>query len=212
MEGKASDKGNLINLTPEEIAGLKAEALRGRPYANRVSLALALRLLHHADPYFEPRDVLTELDWLETDVSRSGTKPASPFQSTGPLAGFWHKHFFSARHLLKNIAVRWNIDGGGNKAFMLMINEVALEHGQRPTRWHRALAHRLTVEAFEERATARRLTGDWIIFARHCGTNYYLDLATHEEAKKYGDERLLLKLRAGSSAEFPFLFHNIAGE
>jgi hypothetical protein len=68
------------------------------------------------------------------------------------------------------------------------------------------LVHRLYVDGFEERA-AQRLTGDWIIFAKHDGQNYYLDLATHEEAQgQANSERLMQKLRDGSRAEFRFLF------
>jgi len=48
---------------------------------------------------------------------------------------------------------------------------------------------------------------DWIIFAKHDGQNYYLDLATHEEAQgQANSERLMQKLRVGGRAEFPFLF------
>lgn len=46
--------------------------------------------------------------------------------------------------------------------------------------------------------------GDWIIFAKHKGKNYYFDLATHQEGRE--PKRLISKLRAGSACEFPFLF------
>jgi hypothetical protein len=69
------------------------------------------------------------------------------------------------------------------------------------------LVHRLNVDGLEERALAQRLTGDWIIFAKRDGENYYLDLATHEEAEgPANSERLMQKLQAGCQSEFPFLF------
>lgn len=164
------------------------------------------RLLFADDPYFDPSAVLLELDRLEGHSRGISTKNEAPFRKNGPLARVWHKHFFSARHLLKNLNIRWNASGGGNGALDQIINEVASEHGEDPERWQARLAHRLVVEAFEDRAGAQRLTGDWIIYGKHEGSNYYLDLATHEEAQAYGDEKLLDKLRAGSAAEFPFLF------
>jgi len=56
-------------------------------------------------------------------------------------------------------------------------------------------------------STEVTLMGDWIILARHKGQNYYLDLTTHEEAEGSArSERLMQEFRAGSQAEFPFLF------
>ncbi|WP_233863016.1 hypothetical protein [Paraburkholderia adhaesiva] len=207
MKEHKSEQGIWVRLTPEKVAAIKAEALMGRPYANRVSLALAFRLLSMADRHFDPFGVLHELDQLEGNGDYTLTKAALPF-TKAPLSGFWHKHFFSAHHLVRNINLRWNVRGGGNKAFDQLIDEVAREHGNHPARWQAVLAHRLTFGAYKERASERRLTGDWIIYAVHEGTNYCLDLATHEEAKAYGDERLYEKLQAGSAAEFPFLFRD----
>lgn len=48
------------------------------------------------------------------------------------------------------------------------------------------------------------MTGDWIVFGKQQGKNYYLDLATHAEPEE--PARLYEKLRGGSEAEFPFLF------
>jgi hypothetical protein len=50
------------------------------------------------------------------------------------------------------------------------------------------------------------MTGDWIIFAKHEGQNFYLGLATHEEAMPQVADQLYDKLRGGSAWEFPFLF------
>jgi hypothetical protein len=73
-----------------------------------------------------------------------------------------------------------------------------------PSQWIGELVHRFTIGGISERADAGRLTGDWIIFGKRDGQNYYLDLATHEE----GDdpEQLLQKLRVSGQIDFPFLF------
>jgi len=192
-----------IGFTLEELARLKLELLHGAPYASRVSLGLAMRLVQHPN---ERQAVLREIDALE------GLRPATTTKigqfKYAPLAPFWHKHFFSPRHVLRNIGERWNIARGqGNRDLDSVLSEVASKYGDDPTRWPRALVHRLYVGGFEERAAAQRLTGDWIIFAKHDGQNYYLDLATHEEAQgQANSERLMQKLRVGGRAEFPFLF------
>jgi hypothetical protein len=46
------------------------------------------------------------------------------------------------------------------------------------------------------------MTGDWIVFAKHQGQNFYLGLATHDD----DDEALYERLRQGGEWEFPFLF------
>jgi hypothetical protein len=162
-----------------------------------------MRLLDRTDRYFNPFAVLDELDYLEGIRSASRTKPEAPFKGAR-LQPFWHKHFFSSRHLLKNIGIRWNLADGGNRELDRMIEEVAREHGDDPERWINHLTHRLVVGGFEER-TVRGLTGDWIIFAKHAGANYYIDLATHEEGTGERAKRLANELRSSCLAEFPFV-------
>lgn len=196
--------GTMVSLTPDEIAKLKATAVRGRPYAPRISIALAVRLLDKSDRYFDPFAVLDELDYLEGIRPTSKTKRESPFK--GPhLQPFWHKHFSSARHLVRNIGIRWNLADGGNRDLDRMLREVAETYGEDPELWQAYLAHRLVVGGFEERAQ-RGLTGDWIIYAKHDGANYYLNLATHEEGEPEHAEQLSKKLRDGCFADFPFVF------
>jgi hypothetical protein len=87
-----------------------------------------------------------------------------------------------------------------------MIKQVASEQGHDPAMWPKLLTHRLVMGGIEERSGANRLTGDWIIFAKHGKNNYYLDLATHEEGEGENAPGLLNKLRNSSSMDFPFLF------
>ena len=87
-----------------------------------------------------------------------------------------------------------------------MAADVARSHGDDPDAWLKALLHSFVMEGYERRASPNKLTGDWIVFAKHEGQNYYLDLATHSE----NDEALYMKLHQGSAAEFPFLFEKPA--
>lgn len=101
--------------------------------------------------------------------------------------------------------MRWNLHDGGNRDLTRLLDEVMENYRESPDLWPNYLTHRLVVQGFEERAQ-RGLTGDWIIFAKHDGRNYYLDLAIHEEGKEYNADALSQRLRNGSHAEFPFLF------
>jgi hypothetical protein len=114
-----------IGFTLEELAGLKLELLDGAPYASRVSLGLALRLVQHPN---EKPAVLREIDGLE------GLRPATTTKIVqfkhAPLASLWHKHFFRPRHMPRNIGERWNIARGqGNRDLDSVLSEVARKYG-----------------------------------------------------------------------------------
>lgn len=211
-----------VSLTLEQLARFKAEATRRRPYSNRISFALALEL---ARRYVERQDsfaVLDTLDFLEGLRAASAVVAGAQFKHR-PLYPLWHAHYFTARHTLRNLILRWGLhrDDTGNKDLGRLFQEVAAEFGAEPDVWPGVLAHRLTWGGFEDRLRkstdaklreclpgekrGRGLTGDWIIYGKHEGQNYYLGLATHSEG---GDEpeRLLERLRLACAAEFPFLF------
>jgi hypothetical protein len=161
-----------VSLDRQQLEKLKLEALHGRSYWDRISIALAFRLLDTSDPYFDYFSVLDELDYLEGITPTSRTKPEQQFRKK-PLHHFWHKHFFLAKHVPRNIGVRWNLHDGGNKDLTEMLGEVAKNYGECPEVWFNYISHRLVVQGFDERAQ-RGLTGDWIIFAKHHEKNFYL--------------------------------------
>ena len=193
-----------LSLSADQVTKLKAEAVRGKPYAGRISIALAFRLLGAADTGLDVWAILDELDHLEGIRPLSKTKDAKPFHRR-PLIPFWHKHFSSARHIVKNIGIRWNLGGNGNKDLDALIEEVARDYGDDPDIWPKVLVDRLIMEGYSDR-TMYGLTGDWIVFGVHNDQNYYLDLATHEEGTPQNAHKLFAKLKYGSAAEFPFLF------
>ncbi|QQO19484.1 hypothetical protein JJB98_06005 [Bradyrhizobium diazoefficiens] len=192
------------SLTLEQLAQLKSEVLGHAPYAARVSLALIVRLACNSNDFLP---VLRQIDALEDLKARTTVKEEQQFKYP-PLFPLWHAHYFASRHTLRNIGERWNISRGeGNSALKASISAVAERHGHDPDKWPGVLLHRIFIEGMTERANANRLTGDWIIFAKHDGENYYLDLAQHEEAEgPIKSDQLMQKLRAGSAAEFPFVF------
>jgi hypothetical protein len=193
-----------LSLSSRDQAAIKDEAVRGRPYSDRVSIALAFRLLGVSGREIDQFAVLDEIDYLEGIRTSSRTVPEQPFRKP-PLVPLWHKHVFTARNSATNVLVRWGLDKGGNRDLVRLVDEIAQEHRDNPHAWSAALAHRLVVEGFEER-TERGLTGNWLVFGKHKGSNYYLDLAAHVEGVGERADALLARLRNGCAAEFPFVF------
>jgi mRNA-degrading endonuclease YafQ of YafQ-DinJ toxin-antitoxin module len=129
-----------------------------------------------------PSEVMREIGQLELGDGYTGTKPASKFQHP-PLKGLWHKHFFSARFLVNNISNAFR-DGTAEQ----IIREVCDPKKSETFTEQMAneLAHRLTHEPLVQREKDQKLTGEWIVFRKYSGKNYYLTLATHHE----GDQRI----------------------
>jgi hypothetical protein len=167
-----------------------------------MSLGFIARLVRIRTELGEDHIVLDEVDYLEGLRPPTGTKEEEQFRHA-PLHPFFHKHFSAPRHILRNIGDRWGLGDGGNRDLLKMISRVAKKHGSDPDRWQRVLSYWLIVNGSRDRVGGR--TGDWIIFAKHRGENYYLDLATHAEAET-DPHALVQKLRDGSAPEFPFLF------
>jgi hypothetical protein len=73
-----------------------------------------------------------------------------------------------------------------------------------PDNFADALAYQMTVNGYQDRAQ-HGLTGDWIIFGKQDGQNFYLDVVQHSESSDQDDE-LYKHLRQSCAAEFPSLF------
>ena len=63
------------------------------------------------------------------------------------------------------------------------------------------LSHRVVVESLEDRGANNKLTGEWIVFAKHQGQNYYLCLTNHES----GDENIAQSIKSACVPQFSFL-------
>ncbi|MCA0340784.1 MAG: hypothetical protein LCH99_13765 [Proteobacteria bacterium] len=166
--------------------------------AGRYSWLFVLDMLMYERVYgISPFQITDEIRGLERSESATRTKPASRF-SRKPLEGLWHKHFFSARFMAHNIV---NHLGGGK--LERLVDEI-FKPDESPVvteKMINELAHRATIESFEQRASDGRLTGEWIVFAKHEGENYYLCLATH----RVSDQSIYDKIKAVCWREFPFL-------
>lgn len=194
------------SFTFDEISDLKINFFKSEDLASRCSSVMFFKILLFDDIYEAGSSVFIEIDCLEKGISTS-TKPASQFRRP-PLKPLWHKHFQANRHLHRNIMERWGLSNGeGNRDFDRMILEVAEKFGNDPKIWPGVIAHRLVMGGLNDRISAQRITGDWIIFAKHNNNNYYLDLATHNTGCGEDNEKILLdNIKINCAPEFPFLF------
>lgn len=144
----------------------------------------------------DPFVVIDEIRNLENGDGNTETKLATEFKHP-PLAGLWHKHFFSAHFLVQNMS---NALKGGKLAALF---EQVCNSGE-PTITQKMcmeISHRMTHEPVEERARNKELTGEWIVFAKHGGRNYYLCLNRHEA----GDQVIVDRIKENCVSEFPFI-------
>jgi hypothetical protein len=142
--------------------------------------------------------IIEELKTLEGLPGEAvATKPATLF-ARPPLKGLWHKHFFSARLVGHNIATHML-----GKRLEETVRRI-FDPARSPTvtrEMIEELAHAVSHGALEERDNQGKLTGEWIVFAKHQGQNYYLTLATHLTE----DQQTFDEITSMAYPEFPFL-------
>lgn len=192
-----------VSFTYEELNLIKRQIIENRPYYSRISFSLAFTLARY--PY--ANSVLDEIDYLEGIHSYTRTKKEKQFRSG--LNPFWHKHYMTPRHIIKNIGIRWGLvkkdNTAGTEELDQLCERIAKQYGHSPDLWQKYLVNDFVMGGFNERSVSG-FTGDWIIYAKYKGNNYYLCLATHEEGKSDYTDRLLKKIKNAGLAEFPFLF------
>ena len=147
----------------------------------------------------DPQLVIAEIKHLEGIGPPTQTKPESAFRGN-ELKGLWHKHFFvnhpsaAAHNILAHL---------GNNGLERMVNEVFDPNKSAviTNEMINELSNRLVEGSLTERADAGKLTGEWIIFAKEQGKNYYLSINTHENP----DEKTAKSIKQCCIPEFPFL-------
>jgi len=147
----------------------------------------------------DPFSIIAEIKDLEGLGPSQQTKLASPFK--GPhLKGFWHKHFFTANpslfaHNIINQLANGNLEKHVAEVFDPKKSPVVTKE------MISDFSKKVVTESLEERASANKLTGEWIVFAKHQGQNYYLCLTTHD----LNDEIIAQNIKTVCLPQFVFL-------
>lgn len=191
-------KDKQLKITNEQLSEFAEDFGINESYKSRVSELLILDLFVYTTEFgVSPHDVIEEIENLENGDGNTETKPATEFRRP-PLKGLWHKHFFSAHFLVPNIQNALKDDKSGdlinkiiNRAKSDVITKEIISE----------FAHCITHKPFEERASSNKLTGEWIVFAKEDGKNYYLCLNTHNA----DDQQVADRIKQHCTREFPFL-------
>jgi hypothetical protein len=150
----------------------------------------------------DPFLIAREIEALEKGEP-TGLKP--PIQNKhSPLKGLWHKHYMQSDLRSLAINVQRGLKQFGIPYFQQKIREA---EKARELRYFsiedvRPLTRDIIHGNLERLRQAEKLTGEWIVFAKHEGQNYYLSLATHDTSTHAG---LRQQIDATCCREFPFL-------
>lgn len=142
---------------------------------------------------FQIFDEIAALEGSKIARGPSYTKSASQFSGRW-LNGLWHKHYSQAQFMAANLLLHWKPD-----RLQRLIKESS---GGRPFFDEQAakdLSHKFVVDGYRDRAANAEMTGEWIIFAKQDGVNYYLTLGLH------GDDEAIWRRCVACAAEFPNL-------
>jgi len=191
------DNGEHWSMSFSQIESFREEWLERMPtiraFSERISRCFWFDLLLLNARYgIWPGEVLRPVLDVENGEPSTGIKIATQFIRE-PLRGLWHKHWFSARFLPSNLLASAN-----RRDSMDFIWDIAKEGDILTEDIIKQIAHRLTITAFQERSASKKVTGEWIIFLKRGGVNYYLCLGTHQT----GDQRILDKITSICSLDF----------
>jgi hypothetical protein len=129
---------------------------------------------------FDHRVIVDEIAHLENPSLPTSTKGAEAL--SGMLKGFWHKHFFEASMLVKNLMEEYEkyFDTFWYRDFLKAwhADPVQLTGLIGQTLVHGAFLNR---QGASSAAAKSRVTGEWLVFAKDKGRNIYLTIAVHGE-------------------------------
>jgi hypothetical protein len=150
----------------------------------------------------DPFLIAREIEALEKNQP-TGLKP--PIQNRHPpLKGLWHKHHMQSDIRSMALNVQHGLKHFGIPYLREKVREA--EKAGEPRFFSVEDVRPLTNDAIhgnmERLRQAEKLTGEWIVFAKHEGHNYYLSIATHDRSTH---EDLRQQIDAFCCVEYPFL-------
>jgi hypothetical protein len=152
-----------------------------RVIPGRYSLLLAAHLLGGAlSGRQNPARIIREIELLERGEVGQFKKPIQ--NRHPPLKGLWHKHYMQdgLASLAQN--VQKGLTWFEIPLFKQMIQDAQNAGEERFIEPHHvpALVEDIVSGNRQRLAERQALSGEWIVFAKHEGQNYYLTIATHD--------------------------------
>ncbi|WP_157782788.1 hypothetical protein [Pseudoalteromonas maricaloris] len=191
-------KDKIVSVKSDELEKLSNYCGFSEDLKLRISKLFLLDLyIYFTEFGINPLEIVEEIDNLENGDENTETKPATEFRRK-PLKGLWHKHFFCRHFLAHNI-----LNALGKNGIKDIIKNVMDESGN--THFSESdlseVARRITNDPITQRANDKKLTGEWIMFAKRNDKNYYLCMNTHEA----GDQTIADRISEHCYEEFSFV-------
>jgi hypothetical protein len=193
-----------LNVTDIQISQFAKALFLDRIAPGRISMVLLFQLYccahlpGAAQLIGDLPKIDVELRALEGNFLRStGTKPAEQF-TRPPLQGLWKKHYLVGG--LRSYALNLKLGAGKKGCEFSRIVKTRRNPDIPPQEIAKNIAYDVG-QIYADRSCAQQLTGEWIVFAKNEGKNYYLCLAGHNQ----GDEDIFRTIRDGCVSDFPFL-------
>jgi hypothetical protein len=143
----------------------------------------------NVSPIFE---AIAALEGAKT-ATPSRTKEACPFDRGKWLKGLWHVHYTQAQFMRQNLELHWKPVDRLKRLIKDSFDGRELSQAIRDF-------SKGFVEGYLQRGNEKKLTGEWVVFAKQDGVNYYLTLGTHKKE----DEAIWRRCKA-CAPEFPGL-------
>ncbi len=192
-----------VDLTDEISSFIDISSLE-RAAPGRYSRLLVLHLYGALKAgRINPQQVIREINALEGIGPKSQLKP--PIQNKyPPLKGLWHKHYLDSGMRSHAMNIKKALDAYGMPYAEQKVEEARVANELRYFTADdiKAITHDVVHNNYTRLAEDEAIAGEWLIFAKHEGKNYYLCIGTHD---KSNHEMLRQQIDALCCFEFPFL-------
>jgi hypothetical protein len=185
-----------VKISRRDLAKFRDLHLAPCELSSRISELLWLDIFLFNLQGVDPEFVLLAIKNLENGTNHSGTKPEESFKGK-LLKGLWHKHFFDARFMAKNIQI--GLGGREIPRFKKALTEKWL--GKKMTPEVAVELRDVFLSGFTHRAVNAKLTGEWIVYLKRGEKNYYLCCTIHDA----GDQAIYDRITEHCPRDFPEL-------
>lgn len=159
----------------------ESTAFCGLDLTRMSTVLLAQALSFEIARVFSTFDLTQPIRVLE-GVSCTDATPAADQFRHAPLAGLYKKHFTSPRFIAQNL-LNFLRSKRGISHFNNAWDEAARVSGSQRVdeTFTKLLSHRMAVDPYVMKSKSNEMTGEWLVFHKHEGKNYYLTYAFHTE-------------------------------
>lgn len=188
----------------DELNAFKHRIRLGQVTDERYSILLLLQLyVMEKQGTQDPARVIMEIEALERDGASNQMKPPTQFTRERELSGLWHQHYLPDGISTFALNLKNAMNTYGIPYFEQKMREAEIAGETRYVSEDDIghIVNDLVNGNWARRISDKKLTGEWIIFAKHNNINYYLCLGNHKSDKSIIREQI----EKCCLCEFPFL-------